>query len=101
VRGRLFPFGRIKSEGEAIDFKEIEDGQSNGWYPIAISKNLADKITLYMQLLSLDFGRLDFVEKSGDIYFLEVNPNGQYAWLDPDNETGLLEHICSIIVEQD
>lgn len=99
VKGRLFPFGRYKVEGEAIDFKEIENGQSNGWHPVAISEDLADAINLYMHKLSLDFGRLDFVEKNGDVYFLEVNPNGQYAWLDPANQTGLLEHICSILVE--
>jgi hypothetical protein len=99
VKGRLFPFCRSKEEGEAVDFKEIENGQSNGWNPIKISEDLANNINLYMHRLSLDFGRLDFVEKKSEIYFLEVNPNGQYAWLDPDDRTGLLEHISSILVE--
>lgn len=99
ARGRIFPFARQKKEGEAIDFKEIEDGQSNGWHPIAVPEDLGVSIEQYMRKLALDFGRLDFVEKSGDIYFLEVNPNGQYAWLDPGNQTGLIDHICSILVE--
>ena len=40
----------------------------------------------------LKFGRLDFlVVENNQIVFLEVNPNGQWAWLDPYNENGLME----------
>lgn len=38
--------------------------------------------------LGLRFGALDFlVTPSGEWYFLEVNPNGQWAWI--EQETGL------------
>jgi hypothetical protein len=38
-----------------------------------------------MGAASLKFGRLDFIVSLGTTWFLEVNPNGQYGWLDgPD-----------------
>jgi D-alanine-D-alanine ligase-like ATP-grasp enzyme len=33
--------------------------------------------------LGLQFGAFDFiVDKEGELYFLEVNPNGQWYWLE-------------------
>lgn len=38
--------------------------------------------------LGLDFGAIDLVrDPSGDHWFLEINPNGQWAWI--ENRTGL------------
>ena len=36
-----------------------------------------------LRTLDLQFGAFDFVvDKEGDIYFLEINPNGQWYWLE-------------------
>lgn len=36
-----------------------------------------------VRLLNLDFGAIDFVvDKEGNVFFLEINPNGQWAWLE-------------------
>lgn len=41
-----------------------------------------------MRELDLSFGALDFlVTSSGDWVFLEINPNGQWAWI--EDKTGL------------
>ncbi len=41
-----------------------------------------------MNRLGLRFGALDFlVTPDGEWYFLEINPNGQWAWI--EQETGL------------
>jgi len=37
--------------------------------------------------LGLVFGAIDLVEKNGEYYFLEINPNGEWAWL--QEEVGL------------
>ena len=31
------------------------------------------------------------------LWFLEVNPNGQYAWMDPDGSEGVLKAIAAEI----
>jgi glutathione synthase/RimK-type ligase-like ATP-grasp enzyme len=44
---------------------------------------LEDRILALMDRLGLSFGALDFVLTQDDeYYFLEVNPNGQWLWLD-------------------
>jgi hypothetical protein len=95
--GKLFPFFRKKIAGEPADFKEVHNGQSEGWEYFAIPSGLRECIRRYMADLNLDFGRIDFVVKDELYYFLEVNPNGQFAWLDPDNATGLLSWIVECI----
>ncbi len=36
------------------------------------------------------FGRLDFLWDKEGLWFLELNPNGQFAWLDVDGREGLI-----------
>lgn len=44
---------------------------------------VAAQVRILMQQLGLAFGALDFVRsKSGQYFFLEVNPNGQWLWLE-------------------
>ncbi|MNJ78669.1 hypothetical protein D3C77_764810 [compost metagenome] len=35
-----------------------------------------------MKSLQIDFGAFDFIKSGDDFYFLEVNPNGQWLWLE-------------------
>ncbi|MEU2788480.1 ATP-grasp ribosomal peptide maturase [Streptomyces sp. NPDC007100] len=45
-------------------------------------------LTAYLDHFRLDFGAFDFaVDRQGRWWFLECNPSGQWAWLEP--ETGL------------
>ena len=52
----------------------------------------------FMAEAGLSFGRFDFIRKDGVLNFLEVNPNGQWAWLDEKNEHGLLSAIAEEIL---
>lgn len=48
-----------------------------------------------MRLLGLEFGALDFVRTPEDEYiFLEVNPNGQWLWLDLQLGFGVTEAVA-------
>jgi glutathione synthase/RimK-type ligase-like ATP-grasp enzyme len=49
---------------------------------------LQEKCVEMLQVLNLRFGAFDFIETpSGEVIFLELNPNGQFTWL--ENELGL------------
>lgn len=95
--GRLFPFFRRKIDGEPVDFKQVEHGQDKGWLLIEIPCDLECSINEFMSQLDLEFGRLDFLVKDDKYYFLEINCNGQFAWLDPGNSLGLLGWIADCI----
>ena len=47
------------------------------------------------------FGRFDFIRKNGELWFLELNPNGQWAWLDEKNEHGLVSMVADTIKAED
>ncbi len=98
VRDELFAF-RLKRENwnGGIDWREfISDSQV--WEKIELTPTAAKAIKDYMAELRLDFGRLDLlVDENGIIHFCEVNPNGQFAWLDLRNENGLLQRITAEI----
>ena len=95
--GRMFPFFRKKIQGESIDFREVQNGQDEGWEHYRIPSDLEEDIEKYMDDIGLIFGRIDFLLKGNTFYFLEVNPNGQFAWLDPENLSGLLGWIAECI----
>jgi glutathione synthase/RimK-type ligase-like ATP-grasp enzyme len=53
-----------------------------------IPKNLEEKCKLIVKKLGLKFGAIDIIkDTNGNYIFLEINPNGQWAWI--ENETGL------------
>ncbi|MFE4607875.1 hypothetical protein ACFRK5_05890, partial [Streptomyces niveus] len=49
--------------------------------PVEVPGSVACAVTAYLAELRLIYGAFDFaVTASGDWYFLECNPNGQWAW---------------------
>lgn len=49
----------------------------------ALPERLSSNIERFMSSLGLAFGAIDFIRtKSGEYVFLEVNPNGQWLWLE-------------------
>ena len=55
----------------------------------------------FMDETGYRFGRFDFIRKDGELYFLELNPNGQWAWLDEKNEHGLVSMVADAIKRED
>lgn len=53
-----------------------------------LPKNIELLISEYLNIYDLNFGCFDLIKgKDGQYYFLELNPNGQWLWL--EQETGL------------
>jgi len=56
--------------------------------------NLPETINLYcvnlVKALGLQFGAIDMIKsKSGEYVFLEINPNGQWAWIESDTKMNI------------
>lgn len=55
---------------------------------VDLPENIQSLCIAMVKDLSLQFGAIDLIKtKSGDYVFLEINPNGQWVWI--ENETGL------------
>lgn len=84
VNGELFS-AEIDSQTDpdaAVDWRRT----SNPTLPhrkLQLPDKLSARICDFMNALGLTFGALDFVRTTaGDYVFLEVNPNGQWLWLE-------------------
>jgi len=84
VLGRVFGFemARTRAELGVEDWRTRVGVHADAWRPWATPADFADRVDAYMKRLGLKFGRLDFLSGDGEPTFLEVNPNGQFGWLD-------------------
>lgn len=97
VDGSIFAFRYMKS-ATSMDWREnIADMIPEDWEPFAIPRDFRRSIKDFMLECNLLYGRLDFVSDVERIYFLEVNPNGQWAWLDLQDANGLLSAVVRAI----
>jgi hypothetical protein len=88
VNGNCFGFEMrlTRAEFGVEDWRTLSNSDREQWRPWILSDPVRQSITAYMQRLGLRFGRLDFLTSDSEITFLEVNPNGQFGWLDEPGE---------------
>lgn len=95
--GKLWGFSLERPQGRNwIDWRLVMANHRQGaWTPIEVPKPVCVHIRDFMSDLGLHYGRLDFlVDHQGKWWFLEVNPNGQFGWLDPTNQRELCSSIA-------
>lgn len=64
-----------------------------------IDTTLSCKIKKFMSHYSLEFGAFDFgVVDDGEPYFLELNPNGQWLWLQFATKYNLENHFIDLLL---
>ncbi len=97
VDGQMFAYQIDRRLFEGADCRMVPSDAAAKWEPCKLSKKEADTITAFMCHTGLKFGRLDFLRNDEGLWFLEVNPNGQFAWLDPWGENGLLKAVADAI----
>ncbi|MGA5701419.1 ATP-grasp ribosomal peptide maturase [Peterkaempfera bronchialis] len=76
VGGRLFG---VRIDSPDLDWRYRQDLMT--CTPIEVPASVARAVAAYFAELRLHYGAFDFaVTPAGDWYFLECNPNGQWAW---------------------
>ena len=64
----------------------------------AVDSSIEEFCLAMLDALGLQFGAFDFiVDTSGELYFLEVNPNGQWYWLEDKTGALISDAIVSIL----
>lgn len=98
VAGRKAYVAEIRKNDEGVegDWRKYKDQVD--FSQTDIPKSLEEKCISLIQYLGLQFGAIDMVYHSGEYYFLEVNPTGEWAWL--VDKTGMLiyEGICDLLL---
>lgn len=73
---------RILADGHPIagDWR-IMPKESLQYVNIALPQSIAESCMALTQNLGLAFAAIDLLEREGNYYFLEVNPTGEWGWL--------------------
>lgn len=90
-----YELSRNSFEGQDCRFPTTMSGLS--WTPCSLSHEEISAIRGFMKATGLTFGRIDMLRDRDGLWFLEINPNGQFAWLDPHGKNGLLVAVADEI----
>lgn len=78
-----------------VDWRHTDNPQLPH-YAIELPNRLQDALLELMSKLGLTFGAIDLVQTpDGEFIFLEVNPNGQWLWIDDQLELGISDAIAT------
>jgi hypothetical protein len=102
VGGRQFGFVLDRHLFDGVDWRVhlYEPSIQAAWQHIALPAAVTTKVDNFMGDVGLRFGRLDLLadpEHLANPTFLEVNPNGQWAWLDPGRTSGLFDAVLAFL----
>jgi glutathione synthase/RimK-type ligase-like ATP-grasp enzyme len=102
VVGRKVFAAAIDSQSDpaaALDWRRTEN-ENLPHYDHALPVQVRDACLNYMEALGLEFGALDFVlTPRNDYVFLEVNPNGQWVWIEEKLGLPITEAIASWLLD--
>ena len=69
------------SEKAKIDFRTDYNNLKHEIFKLP--KDIEKKLLVINKYYNLNYSAVDLIEdKNGNIYFLEINPNGQYLWIE-------------------
>lgn len=69
------------------------------YHEIELPKDVEHKCHQMMEIMGLNFGAIDFVlDKDGKYVFLEINPNGQWAWIECRTGYRIAAEIANLLI---
>jgi hypothetical protein len=68
--------------------------------PYELPEGISNKCLALTKNLNLSFGAIDLIKnKDGEYIFLEINPNGQWAWLEIETGLKISDEIINFLTE--
>lgn len=101
VNGEMYAASAPRSSFSTADSRLSLMEHPRAWPRCSLLSKEEKAIRAFMKETGYRFGRFDMIRKGGELYFLELNPNGQWAWLDPENEHGLVTMVADAIKAED
>lgn len=96
----LFAHKILTSSNDLIDWRAAEFSEVE-YSRIDIPKKIKNGIINYMKRMELLYGAIDFiVDKDGKWVFIEINPSGQFAWLQIATGDKMIEELIKLLWEK-
>lgn len=87
---------QITPPNDEVDWRRIKD--TVRFAECTLPDDLQSLCCHYVRAAGLHFGAIDLVESHGRFYFLEINPNGEWGWLEKPNGIPVASAICDLLV---
>jgi glutathione synthase/RimK-type ligase-like ATP-grasp enzyme len=100
IGNKVFPALILSQEYNEtkIDWRKAEKIKLN-YERIELPQYITDLCIKLTKKLGLNFGAIDFVKDDADDYiFLEINPNGQWAWIEKQLNYNLSHEISNLLI---
>jgi len=102
VAGRkLFAFERSRAQLEGLDWRKEQFSSVESWQRIELELDERNAVLSMLRDMDISWGRIDFLREGKTLKFLELNPNGQWVFLDPSNNTGLITEVVDYLMNGD
>jgi hypothetical protein len=99
VDGELFAFSLDRNGISGVDWRQDIFTRQLDWRRMRLDDETATRVRALMNELGLRFGRIDLLQRGEQLLFLEVNPNGQWAWLDLHGREGIFDAVVGRLLE--
>lgn len=83
----------------ALDWRAQKDGLRFSRCKLPIEIEML--CLTYVNQGGLIFGAIDLLEHDGRFIFLEINPNGEWGWLQKPNGIPIAEALCDLMISKD
>jgi glutathione synthase/RimK-type ligase-like ATP-grasp enzyme len=100
IGARIFA---VKIDSQALAETQLDWRHAQhdvAYEPVTLPREIAAKITAFMEALGLVYGAFDFiVTPDGRYVFLEVNPGGAYMWVEAATGLGITPALADALIE--
>ena len=97
---RHFAFERDRTGLKGLDWRNQDDifSLEQKWKPFSLTTKQSKAVSAFLKHCAVDWGRIDFLLTGSKLVFLEYNANGQFGFLDPKHEYGILDCVVDYLL---
>lgn len=99
VMGKMYPV-QILKKGNGVYGDWRFDKEKLDYVPFSLPETEKNKIVKMMNRLDLNFGGIDLAFVNGEYYFIEVNPTGEWGWLESNTGCEISKTIASALCQE-
>ena len=97
---KLFAYEKTRKNLKGLDWRGEQTFNPNirEWDKLKLMQDEINNIKAFCSSIKVDWGRLDFMRRDGELVFLEYNANGQWMFLDYHEEDGILTSVLDYLL---
>lgn len=97
---KLFAYEKTRKNLKGLDWRGEQNFDPNvrEWDKFDLTAEEAKAINNFCKDIKVDWGRLDFMRQDNHLVFLEYNANGQWLFLDYNENDGLLDSVLDYLL---